>query len=140
MEERKAIIERIPTEEINKKKILEILEAITFFYQKSLFYIHNCVYLKTLDREMIEALQNYFSWVISLYNVLKPKFNLLEFGKKQKYEKELKELENYIPLILEMEELDIEDFFLIFIKFNEFENALREVCEELGYTSDKPKL
>ncbi len=131
----KTYAQRIPTEELNKKKVLELLEAITVLYQKTLTGVQVAFYENKLDNELISNLYNYVSFVISLYKVVRPKIQLISGKKFNK----LMTIDKYIALISVMDKnVNLDTVFIIFQVFNELENLLRDLCEELGYTKDVP--
>lgn len=125
----KTYVQRIPTEELNKKKVLELLEAITVLYQKTLTGVQTAFYENKLDTELITNLYNYVSFVVSLYKVVRPKIQLITSKKFTK----LKTIDKYIELISAFDKnVDLDVVFTIFQVFNELENLLRDLCEELG--------
>jgi hypothetical protein len=82
----------------------------------------------------------YISAVIALYTMLKPKIRTQILKGKTRFEA-LYEIDSYVEEVDELAastEHDFDKLLKIFKVFHVFEDDLRDLCEELGYTSDVP--
>lgn len=130
--------QRIPTDQSYKMRVLQMIDDITETYGSTLYSMQVAVYQGHLDKNLVKNLYIYISQIISLYKMLKPK---IEVAKETRAEfAELDSIDDYVLGIDELKGgFDIEDAFGLFQMFNIYEDYLRDLCETLGYTSDKPK-
>lgn len=137
MDRPQATLERIPTESSYKMRILSMIDDITETYNTSFYNMQVAVYQGHADRELVRSLYIYITQIISLYKMLKPKVVVAQ-AKDPKFE-ELQGMDEYVRGIDELKGgFDMNDAFVLFQVFNIYEDLLRELCETLGYTSDKP--
>lgn len=128
-------IRRSPHES-NREKVLNILEAITLYGKNTRSLIHESVSFKIYSEDLIKNIIEYVSWIIALYKILKPKISKISTTT-NKFTR-LLQIDYYDRSFINF---DLENFgvlFKIFQIFNDFEDLLRELCEEYGYTIDKP--
>lgn len=141
-EHRQSVSQRIPTVEHTKMRVLTILDQILISYQQTLIGIQKISFAGYIDsdEDLIEGMVYYISAVISLYTMLKPKIKTQLLQGKTSF-RALYEIDNYVNEVDELAsstEHDFDKLIKIFKVFHVFEDDLRDLCEELGYTSDVP--
>jgi hypothetical protein len=127
----------IPIDDINKQKVLEILDLI-FAAHKDVddaIQIAN-IYSDSLGEDIVEKIISYISMVMELYTKSEPKINKRiehDFPIKSKYET-LKRIDDYRESMAKIGTLPPERLLKSYKQFAKAEKLLRDLYEELGYT------
>lgn len=129
--------QRMPIDDYNKEKVLGVLEAISVIYQRTLVFFQQASYLDSHNPKMIEHIEQYFAWILTLYKMLKPKLRTMKDTNDKDYQnfKPLEDLDNFEALAIS-ETLNLTHYRETFFTFKKNEDLLRLLCEHLGYTGD----
>lgn len=128
-------------ESSNRQSVLNVLDQITLAYQMTFQNMLKLEFQKTEEQEFEKNMTLYISWVVCLYEMVKPKISGTE--KPEKYDK-LKEIMDFENDVVNPEDETTQNTKETLIKaYRNFVGKmrlLRELCEELRYTSDEEGL
>ena len=119
----------------NKKSVLNVLDYITIFSQKTFKHMLKLKFEGVHDQNMIEDMEHYVAWIIALYEMLKPKISGTEHPKIYETLTEITDFEN--DVIESPEPKNEDELIKIYKIFVGKMRLLRDLCEELRYTTDE---